>query len=100
MTDLRTGDWLIDETNTLHVIDPVGDMQWRKADGSTGEYHGLLHDLGYGIPRNPRTSWGLRRAVFDLAFGYVSGFPMWDIIVFSTRSLFPPRTLDTAQEDD
>lgn len=66
-------------------------MQWRRADGSTGQYIGPLDDLGYGIPRNPPTSWGPRQALFDLAFGYVSGFPITDVLVFSARSLLPPR---------
>lgn len=77
--------------HTLEVIQEHGDMQWRKADGTFAEYTGPLDDLGYGIPRNPRTSWGIRRAVFDLAYGYVSGFPILDVLTFSARSLFPRR---------
>lgn len=63
-------------------------MQWRKRDGSTGEYVGPLIELGQGIPR-PMRDHGLRRAIFDLAFGYVSGFPLRDILPFAFRSLFP-----------
>lgn len=65
-------------------------MQWRKADGTTGEYVGPLVELGKGIPRNLPPH-GIRRAIFDLAFGYISGFPIWDVLVFSARSLFPQR---------
>jgi hypothetical protein len=72
------------------------DMTWRRADGTMGEYHGDLIELGLGIPRNTR-SWGIRRALFDLAFGYVSGFPVRDIIPFSLRSLFPSRPIPAAE---
>jgi hypothetical protein len=73
----------------------MSDMTWRKADGSTGEYSGPLMDLGHGIPR-PMRDHGARRAVFDLAFGYVSGFPVRDVLAFSFRSLFPQRGVPTA----
>ena len=66
------------------IID--SDMQWRRADGTTGEYRGELVDLGHGIPRHI-PQWGPRRALFDLAFGYVSGFPIRDILPFALRSL-------------
>lgn len=68
----------------------AGDMQWRRADGSTGTYEGPLFDLGYGIPRRI-PAYGLRRSLFDLAFGYVSGFPVRDIIPFTLRSLLPSK---------
>lgn len=68
----------------------TGDMQWRRADGSMGTYHGPLKSLGHGIPR-PMRDHGFRRAMFDLAFGYVSGFPVRDIIPFALRSLLPQR---------
>lgn len=77
--------------DTYEVIPEHGDMQWKRADGTIGTYTGPLDDLGYGIPRNPRTQWGIRRAIFDLAFGYVSGFPIRDVLAFSARSLLPPR---------
>lgn len=70
----------------------MSDMQWRKANGDVGDYEGPLVDLGQGIPRRMRDH-GFRRAVFDLAFGYVSGFPLRDIIPFSLRSLFPQPVL-------
>lgn len=66
------------------------DMTWRRADGGIGEYRGEMVELGMGIPRR-KGSYGIRRAVFDLAFGYVSGFPVRDIIPFAIRSLFPGR---------
>ena len=66
------------------------DMTWRRADGTMGEYHGELVELGMGIPRR-KGAFGIRRAMFDLAFGYVSGFPVRDIIPFAVRSLFPGR---------
>lgn len=68
----------------------IGDMQWRRADGTTGTYHGPLKSLGQGIPRKMGPH-GFRRALFDLAFGYTSGFPVRDIIPFALRSLFPQR---------
>lgn len=77
--------------DVLEVVPEHGEMQWRRANGSFAEYVGPLDDLGYGIPRNPGASWGLRRAVFDLAYGYVSGFPVGDVLAFAIRSLFPPR---------
>lgn len=75
--------------DTLEVVPVHGEMQWRRADGTFAEYAGILDDLGYGIPRNPSTEWGIRRALFDLAFGYVSGFPIRDVLAFSLRSLLP-----------
>lgn len=66
-------------------------MTCSRADGTFAEYTGPLDDLGYGIPRNPRTTWGIRRALFDLAYGYVSGFPILDVLVFAARALLPPR---------
>ncbi|WP_138945260.1 hypothetical protein [Plantibacter sp. M259] len=75
------------------------DMQWRKANGQTGRYTGPLMDLGRGIPRKMRDH-GVRRAIFDLAYGYVSGFPMRDIIVFAGRSLFPAPVLTATVEGE
>lgn len=66
----------------------MGDMEWRKANGEDGTYSGPLVALGHGIPRKLGPH-GIGRAIFDLAFGYVSGFPVRDIIAFSARSLFP-----------
>ena len=74
----------------------MSDMQWRKRDGTTGTYAGPLVDLGQGIPRQMRAH-GFRRAVFDLAFGYVSGFPLRDILAFSVRSLLPQRDIPTLE---
>ena len=73
------------------------DMTWRRADGTFGEYRGELIELGMGIPR-PMGAHGIRRAAFDLAFGYTSGFPLRDILPFAARSLFPRRaaTIDAA----
>jgi hypothetical protein len=39
---------------------------------------------------------GIRRAVYDLAFGYASGFPVRDILPFALRSLLPQRGIPTA----
>jgi hypothetical protein len=75
------------------------DMQWRRADGSTGEYFGPLFELGQGIPRN-LPDHGFRRALFDLALGYVSGFPVRDIIPFAFRSLWPQKPLEANPEGD
>lgn len=75
-------------------------MQWRRWHGDTATYTGTLLDLGWGIPRK-RGAWGLRAALFDLAFGYVSGFPLRDILPFATRSLLPRRAAvisDTGME--
>lgn len=69
------------------------DMQWRKLNGDTGTYTGPLVNLGHGIPRQMGAH-GFRRAVYDIAFGYVSGFPVRDIIPFALRSLFPQRALE------
>lgn len=73
-------------------------MQWRRRDGSTGTYSGELLDLGYGIPRK-RGFWGVRAALFDLAFGYVSGFPVRDILPFAARSLLPSRPTILTEAD-
>lgn len=72
------------------------DMTWRRANGSTGEYHGELIELGMGIPRRIPPH-GIRRVLYDLAFGYVSGFPVRDIIPFALRSLFPVGTIAGAE---
>lgn len=81
----------------------MSDMQWRKAGGETGHYNGPLFNLGHGIPRQ-LPEHGPRRAIFDLAFGYVSGFPVRDIIPFSIRSLFPqqpqPAQMQEVAEDE
>ena len=82
--------WVVNG-DVLEIAQEHGDMQWRRADGTFAEYTGPLDDLGYGIPRNPRKTWGIRRALFDLAFGYVSGFPILDVLAFAARSLLPPR---------
>lgn len=74
------------------------EMQWRKANGETGSYSGPLVALGHGIPRKAG-SFGVRRAIYDAAFGYVSGFPVRDIFAFSVRSLFPQRTLSVVAAD-
>jgi hypothetical protein len=71
-------------------------MQWRRRNGTTGHYTGPLVDLGLGIPRRMRDH-GIRRALYDLAFGYVSGFPVRDILPFALRSLFPQRTIPVAE---
>lgn len=76
---------------------PHGDMQWRRANGTTGTYTGPLLDLGHGIPRD-LPGWGIRRALFDIAFGYVSGFPIRDILAFSLRSVLPSRPLPIVLE--
>lgn len=77
---------------------PDADMTWRRADGSIGEYRGELIELGMGIPRNLGAH-GIRRALFDLAFGYVSGFPVRDILPFAVRSLFPSRVMTVHAAD-
>lgn len=66
----------------------TGVMQWRRADGSTGRYEGRLVNLGYGIPRPRRNRF--TRALWHLALGYASGFPIWDILTFTARE-FPSR---------
>lgn len=78
----------------------MADMQWRKANGKDGTYTGPLVNLGHGIPRK-LGDFGMRRAIYDLAFGYVSGFPVRDIIPFAARSLFPTRVkaLEPVAED-
>jgi hypothetical protein len=63
------------------VAHAPGGVSWRRADGTTGEYTGPLQELGHGIPRRD-TGPGIRRALFDLAFGYVSGFPVRDILAY------------------
>ena len=75
----------------------MSDMQWRRANGRMGSYEGPLVDLGQGIPRRMGDH-GIRRALYDIAFGYVSGFPVRDILAFSWRSLFPQPmlTIDAA----
>jgi hypothetical protein len=82
MTDQTT-------TEVARVLGDVqaGEMHWRRADGSMGEYAGPLRDLGHGIPR-PDHGPGIRRALFDFTFGYVSGFPVRDIVAYVIRSSF------------
>ena len=59
----------------------TGEVAWRRADGTTGKYTGPIRELGQGIPRGDSGP-GIRRALFDLAFGYVSGFPVRDILAY------------------
>jgi hypothetical protein len=72
-------------------------MQWRKADGTMRVYEGPLLNLGRGIPR-PMRDHGVRRALFDFAYGYASGFPVRDVLAFSFRSLWPSRPMDAIVE--
>ena len=67
----------------------MGEVTWRRANGTTGVYKGEVWELGVGIPRH-LPEWGLRRALSDLAYGYTSGFPLRDIIPYCLRALFPP----------
>lgn len=69
----------------------MSEMQWKRWNGATGVYDGPTVDLGTAIPRR-LPDFGFRRAVFDLAFGYVNGFPLLDVIAYSMRSLFPTQT--------
>lgn len=77
----------------------MSDMQWRRSNGSTGTYQGPLVDLGHGIPRRMGEH-GFRRAIYDLAFGYVSGFPIRDILTFSMRALFPQPVLSVEMQTE
>lgn len=77
----------------------MSEMQWRKANGETGTYTGPLIHLGSGIPRRMGDH-GVRRALYDLAFGYVSGFPIRDIIPFAIRSLWPSPVQSIEVVDD
>lgn len=73
----------------------MNDLQWMKANGEIGEYKGPTIALGKGIPRKMGEH-GFRRAMFDLALGYASGFPVRDIIPFVMRSLFPQGVREAA----
>jgi len=74
-----------------------GEMQWVGLGGKTAKYHGPLFELGEGVPRNVPDQ-GVRRAIFDACFGYVSGFPVRDIAYFVvTRSLWRQRTIPTVR---
>jgi hypothetical protein len=42
---------------------------------------------------------GIRRALYDVAFGYVSGFPITDILTFSAQALIPHRQIPTVQAE-
>lgn len=70
---------LMDPTRPDEVIDYVG---W----GGTTRQVVTDCELGRGVRRAP--AYGLRRAVYDAAFGWVSGFRLRDIAYFIlTRSL-------------
>lgn len=64
------------------------EMSWLGAGGATRTAPAVL-DLGWTTGANfPRRKYGIRRALWDIAFGYVSGFPLRDIAYFvRTRSL-------------
>ena len=70
---------------------PTGTMQWARRDGTMAEYAGELIDLGHGIPR-PRSRrpmvYRMQRAVWHLSFGYVSGFPIIDVLAFTARAFW------------
>lgn len=62
-------------------------IQYVRFGGGTGEVP-TDFDMGRGRHRTP--AFGLRRAVWDAAFGYISGFPLSAIVYYvATRSLHP-----------
>lgn len=71
--------------------DRFGQMRWARRDGTVGSYIGPVRDLGEGIPR-PRSTrpliYRMQRALWHLAFGYVSGFPILDVVAFTVRGFW------------
>lgn len=58
--------------------------------GFAGKDRSVTPSMDLGRGGRPTPDWGLRRAVFDAAFGYVSGFRKRDILYYlATRSLSP-----------
>lgn len=80
-------------TEAVQPIPPDrhGEMRWARRDGTVGSYIGPLTELGQGIPR-PRSTrpivYRLQRALWHLALGYVSGFPVRDILAFTRRGFW------------
>lgn len=69
-----------------------GEIRWGRRDGTVGVYTGPVLDLGDGIPRPTSTRptiYRLQRMVWHLALGYVSGFPVRDIVVYALREFWP-----------
>jgi len=67
-----------------------GSMQWCGTAWAGRAYTGPLQELGQGIPRKFKLG-GLKEFAYHLAFGYTSGFPLRDIIYWSTMVTFFPR---------
>lgn len=61
-----------------------------------------VHYLGFGVnPIRYTLKHGIRRAIYDFAFGYVSGFPVRDILPWVWRfSLSPKRASRTRNKRD
>lgn len=69
----------------------VGSMTWRHRDGTPAEYVGPLTELGRGIPRKRSRrpfAYRMQRAAWHLALGYVSGYPVRDILAFTIRGFW------------
>jgi len=69
---------------TTTTNQPIDYLSWH---GVTKTLPSTDMDMGRGSFRN-LPQYGLRRAIWDAAFGYVSGFPKRDIVYYIlTRSL-------------
>lgn len=69
-----------------------GEVRWGRRDGTVGVYVGPVIALGDGIPR-PRSRnplfYRMQRFAWHVAFGYVSGFPVRDILAYALREWWP-----------
>lgn len=93
MTEMRKDELFEIDGQWYAGLPPVtGEMRWKKPNGETAIYHGTLHDLGYGIPRHLPRDWGIKRATYDFALGYASGFPLGHVLAFSMRRLLPRKS--------
>lgn len=68
-------------------------MQWRGPRGESVWYEGPMFDLGYGI-KGRHQDRGIRGLVWDLAFGYVSGFPVSHILHYALTHVFRPKAVE------
>lgn len=65
-------------------------VSWVKADGTTAEAPAIFN-LGWAARGIPPKEYGLRRALWDIAFGHVSGFPLRDIAYYVRTRSFSRR---------
>ncbi len=79
-------DQLDQAEEAICAVRKFGPVPWIKWGGGTDSAPAVV-DLGYGIKPFPE-GYGLRKALWDAAYGYINGFPITAIAYYTlTRSL-------------